>query len=63
MPDFFQNGIANVVLNFYRVYQRIIKIIEMNTRLILASRMQLQKGLLGQLFRDSCFQAKCQIEE
>ena len=46
MPDFFQNGISNLVLNFYRVYQRIDKISEMNMRPIRASRMELQKGVM-----------------
>ena len=39
MPYFFRNRISNLVLNFYRVYQRINKISEMNTRLIRASNV------------------------
>ena len=34
MPYFFRNRISNLVQNFYRVYERIDKISEMNTRLI-----------------------------
>ena len=39
MPDFLQNGICNLALNFYGAYQIINKINGMNTRLIQASRM------------------------
>ena len=39
MPGFFQNRISNLALNFYRAYQGIDKISEMNIKLILESRM------------------------
>ena len=43
---FSKNGISNLALHSYRVYQRINRISEVNTRLIRASRLELQKGLL-----------------
>ena len=44
---FFQNRISNLVVNFYRFYQRINKISEINTRHFLNSDIQneIQKGL------------------
>ena len=37
VPDFFQNGIFNLLLNFNHVYQRMNKISEMNVYFIKAN--------------------------
>ena len=47
MLYFFQNRISKLVLNFYRVYQRINKISEMDTRLIRASKVNSKKVYLA----------------
>ena len=51
LPDFFQNRISNLVLNFCLVHERIDKKCKMNTRLIRASRMSSKKVYYSRLGR------------